>query len=154
MKKRHFQLALQMGRRIKETRLQLRLNQKEFSGRMGMSDNHLSALEAGKSAPGFYFIYQAVKHYDLNPLFLLFGKKPMFLGQEEQEKEQPPAREPQAREFGESTSQVGEMLDLFQQSPMVKFALLGFYSKFIIENKGLIEEDIKRHQKRTGTESD
>jgi hypothetical protein len=46
------------------------------------------------------------------------------------------------------------MLSYFQRSPVVKFAVLGYFSKFIVENKAVIEQDIKMHETEPTTETE
>ncbi|NIM17746.1 MAG: hypothetical protein GTO45_08165 [Candidatus Aminicenantes bacterium] len=56
-------------------------------------------------------------------------------------------------DFGENTARIREMLSYFERSPVVKFSVLGFYSKFIIENKAIIEEDIKSFEENKTAEA-
>jgi transcriptional regulator with XRE-family HTH domain len=132
------------------------MTQWTFARKMGMSHTHLSGIETGKYGPGFYFFYRTVKSYNINPLYLLLGEEPEFLEREEEKKaKEEPEQQPEAGlesiDFGENTARIREMLSYFEQSPVVKFSVLGFYSKFIIENKAIIEEDIKKFEEnKTG----
>lgn len=51
---------------------------------------------------------------------------------------------PEPPVLGNDNPRVREMLSYFERSPMVKYTVLGFFTKFILENKNLIEEDMKR----------
>lgn len=149
-------LVGELGQRLKKIREGLGMTQRTFARKMGMSFTHLSGIESGKTGPGFYFFYRVVKSHNINPLYLLFGKEPEFLDREEEKKaEEEPEQQPEAGlesiDFGENTALIREMLSYFERSPVVKFSVLGFYSKFIIENKTIIAEDIKRlEENKTG----
>lgn len=149
-------LARAVGQRIRGIRLNYRVTQREFAAQMKMSGTHLSDIETGRFLPGFHFFYRIAKYHNVNPLYLLFGKEPIFLKEEAEKEKQtvketpePPAQTPPKPEPpapGEDTPQVQEMLSYFQRSPVVKFAVLGYFSKFIVENKAVIEQDIKMHE--------
>lgn len=142
-----------MGNRLRALREQLGLNQREFAAKMGMVNTYISALETAYTGPGYYSFYQLAKYHKISPLYLLHGKGPAFIDQEEpkiqekQEKEPEPEQKPKPEPptFGNDNPQVKEMLSYFERSPMVKHTVLGFFAKFIIENKDLIEKDIEIH---------
>jgi transcriptional regulator with XRE-family HTH domain len=154
-------LTRQFGRRLKEVRLHLRLNQRQFARKIEISNTYLSSLEAGKNAPGFNFFFKLTRYSDINPFFLLHGQQPLFLKKtdeaaeagvlreqkkaeaDKQEKESIQHPDSQKMQLGENTQQVQEMLEYFRRSPVVRYSVLGFYSKFVIENKEVISEDIK-----------
>ncbi len=152
-----------MGERLRSLREQLGLNQREFAAKMGVANTYISALETAYTGPGYYAFYQLAKYHKISPLYLLHGKEPAFIDLEEKEKkeekqEEPGIQEKQEKEpepeekpkpepptFGNDNPQVREMLSYFERSPMVKHTVLGFYAKFVIENKDLIEKDIEIH---------
>ena len=139
------EISRAVGHRVRNIRRQLCLNQKEFAAGIGMANTYLSEIEAGKNGPGLNFLFQLTKHYNINPLYLLHGQEPLFF--DEQEPKRPsPKTAAQENAFGENTRQIREMLEYFQRSPMVKFTMLGFFSKDIAENKALIDEDIERNK--------
>lgn len=157
-------LARAVGQRIRGIRLNYRVTQREFAAQMKMSGTHLSDIENGHFLPGFQFFYRITKYHNVNPLYLLFGKEPIFLKKEEakekqtvKETPQPPPQAPPKPETpapGEDTPQVREMLSYFQRSPVVKFAVLGYFSKFIVENKAVIQQDIQMHETGPTTETE
>ena len=148
------ELVKALGERVRGIRLNLGLTQGEFAHRMKMSNTHLSDIETGYSGPGFYFFYRITKYHKVNPLYLLFGKQPIFLEEEEkkqeEEKQETGKRAPlETLDFGENTPRIREMLSYFQRSPMVKFAVLSFFTKYIVENTALIQEDIKLYEPKS-----
>lgn len=150
------QLTRALGTRVKEIRRGLNMSQREFAARMGLSNTHLSEVELGRSGPGFYFFYQLLKYHNVSPLYLLLGKEPVFM-EEERGEQQPKNQEPEPSprpgsvDFAENTELIREMLDDLGRSPVVRFAVLGFYSRFIIENKEIIAEDIAKNAVHQGS---
>lgn len=140
------QLMVSLGKRLKTARELLRLNQTEFAAKMKMSNTHLSAIEFGKCGPGFYFFYQITRYYNINPLYLLHGKEPMFLEDEPQEKVlragQPSNSIEKSDWFG-ADSLMRENLELMKKSPIVQLAVMQFVAQYSLENKALIEADIQ-----------
>ncbi len=135
-----------IGRRIKEIRVELGLTQREFGHKMKTVNTHLSDVENGRAGPGITFFSNIIKYHKANPLYILFGDHPRFLGEEGETKEREVGREqPGAPDFGEDTPRLQEMLTYFSRSPMVKFAVLNFFSTYIVENKDLIKDDMTLH---------
>ncbi|NIM17755.1 MAG: helix-turn-helix domain-containing protein [Candidatus Aminicenantes bacterium] len=144
------------GQRLREIREGLRMTQTAFAGKMGMSNSYLCDMESGHVGPGLYTLYRITKFYNISPLYLVHGIEPVFLDQEKEEEKKKEvehplqqAPEPEPLDFGEDTTRIREMLSYFKRSPVVKYALLGFFSKFVIENKAIIEEDIKKNEEKT-----
>ena len=138
-----------VAERLKAIRAELQLSQKEFGARMGTSNTYISTLESAQTGPGYYTLYKLTKYYNINPLYLLHGKGPVFIDLEEkQEKEPKPEIEekPEPLPIDNDNPQIREMLAYFERSPMVKYSILGYYSRFVIENKPLIDEDIREHE--------
>jgi transcriptional regulator with XRE-family HTH domain len=141
-----------LGKRLKQIRRQLHLTQKAFGEKIGMVPTYISSLENARTGPGYYFLYQAAKYYNINPLYLILGKGPPFIDLEEKKKKEEKQevqkkqeeKKPEPPASGNDNPQVKEMLSYFERSPMVKYTVLGFFTKFILENKNLIEEDMKR----------
>jgi|GEM_PF-863849 len=138
----------EIGQRIRETRGQLGLTQKEFAHKMYTANTHLSDVENGRVGPGITFFSNIIRYHKVNPLYILFGDLPRFLeekdGEEaarEKEKEQPAVSD-----LGKDTPRLQEMLTYFNRSPMVKFAVLNFFSTYIVQHKDLIKDDITLHQ--------
>jgi transcriptional regulator with XRE-family HTH domain len=144
-------IARDLGRRLREVRLDLGVSQRELARRLGIANSFVSDMEAGRMGPGFYFLFLAGKYAKINPVYLLYGKGPKFIDLENREKKQPVVpKEPQLQldEFGDDAPRVGKMLSFIKRSEVVKFAVLGFFSKFIVENKSVIDADIKPDEKK------
>jgi transcriptional regulator with XRE-family HTH domain len=146
MKKKLIRL---FGQRLRAIRQDKGMTQTAFARKMGMSNSYLCDIESGNVGPGLYFLHQLIEYYNIDPLYMIRGTEPVFIAEEkeksvENETQQELKSQPELLDFGENTALVREMLSYFKRSPLVKFNLLGFFSKFIIENKAIIEEDIKK----------
>lgn len=137
----------EIGQRIRETRGQLGLTQKEFAHKMYTANTHLSDVENGRVGPGITFFSNIIRYHKVNPLYILFGDLPRFLEEKDGEEA---AREmgkdqPAVPDLGKDTPRLQEMVTYFNRSPMVKFAVLNFFSTYIVQHKDLIKDDIALH---------
>ena len=130
------------GSRVREIRTRLGLTQGDFGRGLGISIQHLSDIESDKKKPCHDFFYHMAKEYRINLNYLLLGEGAMFVGDKELI---PPERKD--RDFGEANERVHELIDYLERSPMVKFDMLGYFTRYLIQNRSLVEEDIKNNEK-------
>jgi len=138
-----------IAERLKTIREELRMSQKEFGARMGTSNTYISTLESALTGPGYYILYKLSKYYNISPLYLLHGKGPVFIDLEEKQEEGPKPETvstPGPLPPVHNEPQIREMLAYFERSPMVKYNILGYFTRFVIENKTLIEEDTRKSE--------
>ncbi len=157
------QLIRDMGYRIRKTRETLGFKQKHFADRLGVSNTHICDIENGNAGCGSYILFLISKKFKSNPLYLLHGTGQMFYDSAAQQVNPGPSSaptpvpQPEAapepvdsrqveEDLGEDGSRIRELLSFFKRSPVVKFAVLGFFSKFLIENKAVIAEDIESRE--------
>jgi hypothetical protein len=50
------------------------------------------------------------------------------------------------KDFGEASQRVHELISFIESSPMVKFDMLGYFSRYRIQNQSIIEKDIEISQ--------
>jgi transcriptional regulator with XRE-family HTH domain len=129
----------EFGLRLKEVRKHLKILQKDFAHRIGMKNSYLSGIENGKFKPGFDFFYKITREFRINPYYLLHNELPMFL-------DQLSPHRCEEKDFGEANKRVHELISYIESSPMVKFDMLGYFSRYRIQNQSLIEEDIKMNE--------
>lgn len=67
----------QIGERIKQLRKLMKSNQKTFASILGISQSHLSSLEAGISSPSETLLLLLCKEFDINMRWLTDGQGPM-----------------------------------------------------------------------------
>lgn len=127
------------GQRIKAVRKALDFNQKDFAKTIGISNSFLSELEAGHTKASYDFFFNLSRQHRVNIHFLLHGQGDIIY----EPSAEPPKLE---RDFGDFNDKVHEMLWYFENSPMVKMAVLGFYSRFMYDNEDYIAKDIKKHK--------
>lgn len=61
-----------MGDRIVQKRRELRMSQRELAERLNISNNHLSNIENGKSAPSFELFFLICKELNVSSDFIIF----------------------------------------------------------------------------------
>jgi transcriptional regulator with XRE-family HTH domain len=68
-------LMIEVGKRIREVRHHLQLNQTDFAGLIGMPIKQLSGIENGKITPGFDFLYKVEEIFNVNLSYIITGKR-------------------------------------------------------------------------------
>lgn len=151
-----------VGNRIKTIRTTLEMSQKDFSISCGMSPNYLSEIETGKFKPGYDFLKNLVKKFNVDFNYLVLGQGDMFRNTREKEPEPPketnpgnemgtepePDTEPPgdartpAADYGPRDNDVERMLWYFKHAPVVKYAVMEYFKKYIFQNKEMIEEEL------------
>jgi len=71
-------IMIEVGKRIKDVRKHLLINQTDFARHLGMPTAHLSAMETGKIKPDFDFLYKVEKFFNVNLLYIITGKGPIL----------------------------------------------------------------------------
>lgn len=69
------EIMIEVGKRIREVRKHLQVNQTDFAGLMGMPKKQLSAMETGKITPDFDFLYNVEKYFNVNLSYIITGKE-------------------------------------------------------------------------------
>ncbi|UCH94951.1 MAG: helix-turn-helix transcriptional regulator, partial [Candidatus Aminicenantes bacterium] len=120
----------EFGLRLKKIRKQLKLKQEDFGNRIGMKNNYLSGIETGRIKPGFDFFYKITREFRINPYYLFHNEPPMFM-----DELLPGSFE--EKDFGEASQRVHELIRYIERSPMVKFDILGYFTRYRIQNQSL-----------------
>jgi transcriptional regulator with XRE-family HTH domain len=123
--------------RVKEIRRSLHLSQKEFAESIGLSPSYFSEVESGKFKPGFDFFVNIVKKYDVNIKYLATGEGEPFLN-----------NKPGEGYYGEFSDRIEEMIRYIKKAPLMKFAILEFYTNYIYKNKEAIEGEVERYNRK------
>ena len=126
----------EFGQRLRAVRKHLKLKQTEFADKIGIKNNYLSEIESGKIKPGFEFFYKLTKEFRINLYYLFHNEPPMFF-----DEILPNAFE--EKDFGEASQRVHELISFIERSPMVKFDMLGYFSRYRIQNQSTIDKDIE-----------
>ena len=133
------QVLKAMGERIQSIRKRLELKQKEFAAELCISGPSLSEAEAGNVKPTIEIYYYLTKKFNVNQDYLFMGKGSMFLEEKNMESPLTGAAE-DANHFLEA------FLMYFKKSKLVRTAMVGHFSTFLLENEQVIEKDLKKNK--------
>lgn len=64
---------VEMGNRISQRRKQLKIRQNNMAEAIGISNNHLSCIECGKSAPSLDVLIRICNELKVTPDYLIMG---------------------------------------------------------------------------------
>jgi transcriptional regulator with XRE-family HTH domain len=132
---------IDFGKRVKQIRSSLHISQKDFAAKIGISGSFLSEIESGSTKPGYEFFKNITLEYNVNHKYLHTGEGDIFLDTQDEN------RPEKGIEIKENRKIVEEMLWYFNHVPVVKFAVLEFFKRYLYEKKGLIEEEIEKNLK-------
>jgi len=145
------EILSEIGQRLRSIRKTLDLTQRELTKQIDVaSASYLSEIESGKTKPGFEFMYRFCGHYQVNPMYLMYGDEPQFLKDAPQS--QPEEKIPEY-DFGNNSELVHGMLRILEKSKMFEFAFLEFCHRYNRNNSKEIEEDIRLYNERKLKES-
>jgi transcriptional regulator with XRE-family HTH domain len=136
---------VQFGNRVRQIRTLLNLLQKDFAKAIEISKSFLSEIEAGRTKAGYDFFFNIVRVFNVNPVYLLRGEGEMFLttGAEEKKKKG-------IDYTGPDNEIVSRMLGDIAKVPVIRFAVLEFYEKYVFENREMVSaSSSKKKTKKT-----
>lgn len=131
----------EFGQRVKEVRQHLKLLQKDFAAGLEVSGSFLSEIEKGKANPGFDVMRKFFDNYNINLSYLLKGSGELFVT----EGSAPTALGSKIL-TGPDLEKLQELLFYVENAPVVRYAIYEFFSNYMYRNKGMIEEDMKKHK--------
>jgi transcriptional regulator with XRE-family HTH domain len=130
-----------IGERLQLVRKRLNLTQKDFAKELGTSGASLSEVEAGNAKPMIEIYYHITGKFDVNQDYLLFGAGDMFMGGDNSGIS-PGESDREYLEFME------KLLYYFKHSKLVRTAVMGHFTTFLLENEATIEKDMKKNKSR------
>ena len=129
----------EIGERLQMVRKRLKIIQKDFAKELGISGASLSEVEAGNAKPMIEIYYNIIKKFNVNQNYLLFGTGDMFM-EEDSGGISPGGNDKEFMEFMET------YLFYFKNSKLVRTAMMGHFTTFLLENEATIEKDMKKNK--------
>lgn len=128
----------EIGNRLVAIRKELHMLQKDFAKEMEISGGSLSEIEAGNAKPRYDLLYNITKKYNVNLYYLLHGKGEKFVPDNIESFLGP-------RKYGSDTEKwLKDFLFYFNESEMLRYAMMSYFSKYCLENKDIIDKSINK----------
>ena len=137
---------IEFGRRFREIRQCLKISQKDFALKLGVSNSFISEIEYGKTKPGLLLFIKLGDMFNINPAWLLLEKGGMFLNEAETNAGE------NTKELSNIEKNLEKLLWYFKHSPLVKHTVMGFTIKFLHDNEEIIKRDIEVNKSLSDTE--
>ncbi len=135
---------IEFGKRVRSIRTELDIVQKDFAVKLGLSGSFLSEIEKGKTKPGYEFFKSIILKIKVNPIYLYTGEGPHFMGKiTDKETENDDILK---IEVTEDKELIEKMFWYFNKAPVVKYAVLEFFRKYIFQNKEMLDQDLESTQ--------
>ena len=127
----------EFGQRLKEVRKKLNnMTQKDFGAKIEMSGSYLSEIESGVIKPGFDFFYRIIREFKISPVYLLHGEPPVFIDEKKPEEEC-------RNKYEEIDKKMKELLFYMEHSDPVRYAVLEFFSRYYLQHRDIIKDELK-----------
>jgi transcriptional regulator with XRE-family HTH domain len=126
-----------ISQRFKSIREALRMNQKQMAREMGVSPASISEIEQGHNKPRHDVVYNLTAKFSVNINYLLHGSGEMFIRGVVERSIIPEV-------YGEHTEFLKKFLRYFKESTLVRYAMIAYIQRYLLENESLIHRDIER----------
>ena len=123
--------------RLRAIRRALQLKQIDFANQLNVSGPALSEIENGKYKPGYDFLYNLVKEFNVNLYYLLFGEGEMFRSALE-------SVGSWGGKFSINSPDLQEFFEKFERSPYVQYNVLANFRILNFRDHEIIAQDIAR----------
>lgn len=127
----------EIGARIKNIRIELRINQKEMAENLNIANTYLSEIESGKRNPGYIFFYKLYKTFNINLNYLFTGEGEMLYPAK-------PEKHRQGKTFVEDIKTIDDLVWYMKHSQMFFHQVMGFAFKFKFDNEESIKKEIEK----------
>ena len=129
---------IEVGKRIREARKTLKLQQQEMANQLGISSGHLSEIESGKASPNTDFHIKMAELYNISVEYIILGKGDLFYD-DGKTTEKP-------FDFKSDVDSMEKLNWLLKNSGLFRVSVMNFASKLIIEDEKLLKESIKKNK--------
>jgi len=136
-------VLIEIGKRIQEIRQRLSMLQKDFAHQMGISSASLSEIEKGKAKPRFELFYNLTSQFNVNIYYLLHGQGGMFLDENSRIIDEPGSTGEDVERINEYREFLETFLAFFRKSSIFRFAVMTYFTAYLLENEHLIEKNLK-----------
>ena len=130
---------IEVGKRIKLARKELRVQQKDVAEALGVSPSHLSEIEAGKSNPSTDFHLKLSELYNISVEYIFHGRGKMFYDDDLKLTEE-------EFDFKSDVDTLDKLIWLLRNSAYFKVAMLTHASKFAHLEEDVIKSSIKKNK--------
>ena len=130
------ELKQQIGHRLRMLRESLGYTQEQIVQYFDIGRANYSRMEKGEIAPGPTVLNTIRQEFDVSLDWLVSGTGEMFNRAGTPKKEK--------LDFGSDAEEVWELIEFMVKIPMVKHAILAFFSEYKIKNKRFLERAVQK----------
>ncbi len=127
----------EIGKRLKEARDSLGMTIDKMHDITGFSRSLISEAENGLKKPSPIYLFALLDKFNVNINYIFTGRGKMFLLREDEECYK-----------GEDGEKIKELLFHMKNVDMLRYSILSYYSKYIFENKDLIEKILSNRNEK------
>ncbi len=124
-------LRKDMGARLREIRSALDLSQEGMAAYLSVGRSYYGQCERGENFPGILMLYTLHNVHYVSMDWLVANRGPMFYQGPRASKTPGPGEELLPEEK--------QLLEHMRQVPLVRYMVMGYYQRLLVENKGSLE---------------
>ncbi len=133
---------IELGKRVKMIRREMHISQKDFAAKINISGSFLSEIEAGKSKPGYDFLYNVSRVCNVSLPYVLHGVGGMFTDIDY--KPDMISKEPE----DERITSMDEILWYAERSTLFRHTVLSHAAKFVYDNQETMKKEMEIYNKK------
>lgn len=139
--------VIDVGQRIKDVRIALRLQQKDMAARLDTRQGYLSEIESGKANPGPDFFLKLSSEFNVNLNYVFRGIGDMFFSTKKE-------ISGQAFDLDQEVDSIEKVVWLMENCPFFKSTIFSFSYKTLLENEAIIKKSIKKYKSQKTKEKE
>ena len=141
---------IELGLRLAMIRKKLKMSQRRFAAACGISHNYLCEVEKGQHQPGYDFLERVINKFKIEFRYLSIGEGPMF-----QSPPTPVKKETTTRTMSSTdNNEIEKMLWHMERIPVLRYAVLEFFNKYLYKNKGMIAAALKDEEEQEDNDTE
>ncbi len=126
-----------VGKRIKEARKALNVQQKVMAHALDVSPSHLSEIESGRSNPTTDFHLRLSELYNISVEFLFHGRGEIFYDEEGRVSDDP-------FDFNNDVDNLPDLIWLLKNSGFIRVSVFTHVTKLIIDEETVIKKSLNK----------
>ena len=130
-------MSREIGLRLKEIRTHLKMTQAQFGKKLDLKASAVAKYENGVNLPKGKILQALVSHYNVSLDYLVTGKGNLFMDDEDIQQLN------RSKSIPEGDRELEDLFSLVTKIPWVRHVVLGHFQKFKLENRELIEKELK-----------
>ncbi len=131
-------MSNEVGSRLKEIRQKLKMTQQQLGEKLGINGSAVAKYENGISFPTGKMLNLLASQYNVSMDYLVCGRGTLFY------EERVIPESSLSKDIMSGDKELEELFSLVSSMSWVRHAVLGYFHRFKLENRDLIEKELEK----------